>query len=393
MTPTARTGAIAGFGLAVLAGVAGLLLSRRTPPPPPPSAAAKPGARFVSIEGDVRVRRWGELEWLPANAALVLHENDQLRTSAKSQAQLRLIDGTVVTVRPYTLARLEESTLNPSSRQPGAALSIPAGGASFETPAHPTHNRTTLSTPTVSASLESDTAGSLEVADGGATGLRVFRGAGEAQTRKGQKVRLGANEGLEVDAGGTAGPKVALPPAPRLSAPSDLAEIAYPDLEGGVTPLLWSAVPGASRYRLMVDYSPSFTRPIHDRKDHRSTQWELRALEAGPYCWRVAALAADGAEGSFSETWCFTLSKAPARAASAPALEIETLELKGNVLHVRGHTERGATLLLNGEPIKVLPDGSFNEFVIVAPGADAKVWLRATSATGGVAELLRRAGR
>ena len=83
-----------------------------------------------------------------------------------------------------------------------------------------------------------------------------------------------------MDATGAAGPKLALPTVPQLTAPSNGTDIAYPDLAQGITLLLWSAVPDASAYRVMVDFSPSFARPLFDRQATRATQMELRALEA-----------------------------------------------------------------------------------------------------------------
>jgi hypothetical protein len=117
---------------------------------------------------------------------------------------------------------------------------------------------------------------------------------------------------------------------------------------------------------------------------------ELRGLDAGSYYWKVAAIDARGAEGGFSEMWRFTLAKAPTSAATPPLLTIETVELKGNVLHVRGRTEPGASLTLNGDRLEVQADGSFNEFVTFEGGASAPVVLKATGVKGGTAEQRRR---
>jgi hypothetical protein len=193
-----------------------------------------------------------------------------------------------------------------------------------------------------------------------------------------------------VDATGAAGPKLALPTVPQLTAPSNGTDIAYPDLAQGITLLLWSAVPDASAYRVMVDFSPSFARPLFDRQNARSTQMELRALEAGSYYWRVAAIGTDGSEGSFSDLWRFTLAKSPPSTASPPLLTFEDAELKGNILHVRGRTEPGATLSLGGVRLEVQADGSFNEFVTFDGGAGSTVHLTVTGTRGGSVEQSRR---
>lgn len=386
-TVSYRSLAIAGLVVLVAAALGWYVYGRSTPPPPPPASEVETGVRFASLEGSVQVKHPGTLEWKPATPAMMLRQNDLVKTGSGGAAEIRFADGTVFAVRPDSLITIEESTQNPISRQQRNALSIQSGEANFQTASRGVPGSTTISTPTVRTTAERDTAGNIQVANSGATGVRIFRGAGQAQTRSGQKIALVTNEGVKVDAGGAAGQKVALPTVPQLTAPSNLAEIAYPDLSQGITLLLWGAVEGSSGYRVMVDFTSTFARPLYDRQGHRPTQMELRGLEAGSYYWKVAAIDASGVEGSFSAPWRFTLSKAPA--GEPPPLSVESLELKGNVLHVRGRTEAGATLLLNGERLEVLPDGSFNEFLTFADGA-AGVLLRSTGTKGGVAELRRR---
>lgn len=374
----------------LLAAAAGWHFLHLPPPAPPPAAAVETGARFASLEGSVQVKRAGTLEWIQATTAVVLRQSDLVRTGAGAAAEIRFTDGTSFNVRPDSLITIEESSQNPLSRQQRVALSIQSGEANFQTAARSVPGETTISTPTVRTTAARETAGNIQVADSGATGLRIFRGQGEARTRTGQRVPLGPNQGVNVDAGGAAGPTVALPTVPQLTAPSNGTDIAYPDLAQATTLLLWNAVPGASAYRVMVDFSPSFARPLYDRRADRPTQMELRSLDAGVYYWRVAAVLPDGVEGSFSDLWRFTLSKAAPSAATPPPLVFEAAELKGNVLHVRGRTEPGANLSLEGVRLEVQPDGSFNEFLTFEGAAGATVVLKATGVRGGSVEQRRR---
>jgi hypothetical protein len=370
-------------------GVAAWVLLGRRPPPPPPPTVVQTGARFERIDGSVEVKRAGTIEWLPATRAMVLRQNDLVRTRSGGAAEIHFSDGTQFTVRPDSLITIEESTQNPVSRQQRVALKIQSGEANFQTAGDPAAS-TTISTPTVRTTAERDTAGSIQVEQSGATGLRIFRGASEAQTNSGQRLALGQNQGVRVDAAGAAGPTRSLPTVPQLTAPSNQTEIAFPDLAQGITLLLWNHVSGAAAYRVMVDYSPTFARPLYDRQGQHATQLELRGLDAGSYYWKVAAVDASGAEGGFSELWRFTLTKAAPSAAAKPPLAIETLELRGNVLHVRGRTEPGASVSLNGERLEVQADGSFNEFLTYDPAAVSGVVVRSTGVKGGVAELRGR---
>jgi hypothetical protein len=291
-------------------------------------------------------------------------------------------------VRPESLITIEESSQNPLSRQQRTALSIESGEANFLTADR--NSSTTISTPTVRTTADRETAGSIQVAESGATGLRIFSGSGQAQTKGGQNIALASNQGLNVDAGGAAGATVKLPTRPALTAPPNQTEVAYPDLAQGVTLLVWNGVQGASGYRVMVDFSPGFARPLYDRQGVRNTQMELRALEAGSYYWKVAAVDSTGAEGGFSDLWRFSLTKAPQSTAAPPPLVIELAELKANVLHVQGRTEAGSSVTLNGDRLEVQPDGTFNEFVAFDGGVGATIVVRAQSPRGGTAEQRRR---
>jgi len=387
-TMSYRTLALAGGAIVLLAASGWFVFLRRTPPPP--ATAIETGARFNRVDGSVQVKRAGTLEWVAATRAIVLRQNDLVRTGSGAAAEIHFADGTVFNVRPDSLITIEESSQNPVSRQQRVALSIQSGEANFQTAARNVPGSTTISTPTVRTTAERDTSGNIQVTEGGATGLRIFRGQGEVATRAGQRIALASNEGVRVDATGAAGPKLALPTVPRLTAPSNGTDIAYPDLAQGITLLLWSAVPEASAYRVMVDFSPSFARPLFDRQTARSTQMELRALEAGSYYWKVAAVGTGGTEGRFSDLWRFTLARSLQTTVSPPTLVFETAELKGNVLHVRGHTEPGATVSLRGVRLDVQADGSFNEFVTFDGEAGATVRLTATGTRGGTVELRRR---
>jgi hypothetical protein len=243
--------------------------------------------------------------------------------------------------------------------------------------------------PTVETTAERDTTGNIRVTERGDTGIRIFQGSGQAKTATGQQIQLASNQGVQIGADGTAGPKTTLPQVPILTAPPNETEVSYPDPSRAITLLMWNGVESAESYRVVVDFSRTFARPLIDRQGYTDTQMELRGLDTGTYYWKVAAIAAEGAEGSFAPTSSFSLLKTPPSAAKPPPLAVDTLELRGNILHVRGQTAPGATVTLNGVRIEVQPDGSFNEFVMYEADATSTVLLRATGVSGGIAEQRR----
>ncbi len=65
----------------------------------------------------------------------------------------------------------------------------------------------------------------------------------------------------------------------------------------------------------------------------------------------------------------------------------QPLEVRSNILQVKGRTEPGSTLTVNGQRVDVASDGSFNEFVTLDKPGRQTVLIRAMGLNGGVREL------
>jgi hypothetical protein len=65
------------------------------------------------------------------------------------------------------------------------------------------------------------------------------------------------------------------------------------------------------------------------------------------------------------------------------------LETRGNILQVKGKTEPGATVTVNGQRVDLDSDGSFNDFITLEKAGRQEVVLRATGLNGGVNEQRR----
>ncbi len=348
-------------------------------------------ARFASLDGSVQVKRAGTLVWVNADQSMVLSKLDLVRTGSGAAAEIRFFNGDVFHVRPDSLITIEEGTDNPATRSRQVALRIDSGEANFATgPRTVPGATTTIRTPTVNTTAGEESAGNILVAESGDTGIKVFRGQLGAETKTGERVQLRQNEGLRVSSEGKAGPKIVLPEVPTLLAPPHQAEIAYVDPARSTTLLAWRPLTAAT-YHVMLDYNPNFARPVVDRREWKTASMELRGLEVGTYYWKVAAVDKEGVEGSFSEFASFRVTKPTARASAAPPppLTLEPLEARGNILQVKGRTEPGASLTVNGQRIDVASDGTFNEYITLEPGAKPVVVIRVTGLSGGVTEQRR----
>ena len=197
-------------------------------------------------------------------------------------------------------------------------------------------------------------------------------------TKAGQRLELQANEGLKVDAEGVAGEKLKLPAAPSLAAPPERATTTLRPT------LRWSAVPEAVEYRVVVARDPRFNQPVWVKAGVRGTRLETARLETGTHYWRVAATGAGGGEDPYSTGRSFDVARG-----AGPGLIIDSLEARGNVVQIKGCTQSGVELTVNGQPLQLEADGSFEEFItLLQPGTQVLVLL-ATDQDGISSEVRR----
>jgi hypothetical protein len=384
---------IVGLLLAVGGGVGYYFYTRARPEPTPPPETAprttRHTAKFLTLEGSVQVKPRSEFEWKSADRNMLLRKGDLVKTGPGSHAEIEFFDTTKVSVRPGSLIIIEQSADDPSTQQPKVAWHISSGVVDLNTSEK---NTVDVSTPTITSTVGEKSNASIRVAATGETNMDVYQGKATVDSKAGQRTELTSNEGIRVDSVGKASPKVVLPATPTLQAPPHSAEIAYPDPLRATTLFAWSAVPAAASYHVVVDYNPFFTNPLVDRKGIRETTVQLRGLDVGKYYWQVAAVDDKDVEGKFSEFFRFTVSRPVGGAAAdgpPPPLELEAPDVRGNQVQIRGRTEAGASLSVNGHPLKVNSDGTFNDFVVLTKAGRQWLVIKAVGINGGVKEERR----
>jgi hypothetical protein len=353
----------------------------------PVAAAQMSAAHFTSIEGNIKVKAVGSVEWITADRTSPLNKGDRVKTGTSSTAEITFFDGTLVHVRPDSIIMIEETSENPATKEKRVAWNISSGEVFFNTSNKSSENtRTDITTPLTRLVASSDTKGNVKVDDAGGGDIRIFQASKPVQieTKGGEKVDLAANESIKVDVDGKAAPKQALPGTPTLQAPPNQTEISYPDPIKATTLMAWRPVPGAIAYHFQIDYSASFNRPIKDMANWKENSLELRGLDVGRYYWRVAAIDKQNVEGSFSDFARFSVIRPVGNSVAGPPLTIESFELRTNILQVKGRTEPGATVSVNSQPLDVQADGSFNEFISLDKAGTQDVVVRAVGVNGGI---------
>jgi hypothetical protein len=378
---------IIGWGIALASIVAYWYFFVRKPVP-------KPGqqiARLTGVEGKVKVKPNAKEAWAEAGLADQLHVGDVVQTETRAGAQISFNSGSVVTVRPDSVVYI-----GGSAESSTAAWRVQSGRVNFSVG----DETTEIVTPTVRTTAMQNASGNIDVTDAGGTGVKIFRGQAEVETKQGQKITLNENQAVQVDSAGKAGATLDLPPPPTLIAPATRASlplVAPPDASARLS---WTAVRNGITYHVAMDYNVTQANLLLsaalDEPGVQGTSHDLKGLNLGRYFWRVSAVNKDGLEGAFSRTSFFVVVPpevpqpvaTPTPDAKAPVLVLQALdEVAPGIVHVGGRTDPGATVLVEGTAVKVMPDGSFSEYV--RRSGPGEVVIRATGADGQFTEQAR----
>ena len=359
--------------LVALAAIAVYFLYFVRSPPPPPAAADV--ARLTKVEGNVRVKPADATDWRQGEPSGALKTGDLVQTDPRSGAEVTFFTGNVVRVRPDSVVLI--SAGEAAVAEDATAWHIQSGQVSFEL-----KRDMDIVTSTARTRASANSSGNVDVSDEGITGVKIFRGSAQVATRLGDTVVLADNQAVVVDRQGKAGPRIELPPAPRLIAPPGKAEVPYVAPPGATAKLEWEPVRGALTYRVAMDYNVQRAELLLsaalDEPRIPETAHQLRALDPGSYFWRVAGVSREGVEGDFSRISSFSVVERPATA--PPRLVVEAAAVLDGVVLVSGRTDPGAAVTVDGVELTVLPDGSFGEHLRTSRTGSLVV--RATSPDG-----------
>jgi hypothetical protein len=199
----------------------------------------------------------------------------------------------------------------------------------------------------------------------------VNRGAESVKLTDGEKATIPA-EGDIVKS------KVILPPI--LINPST-PQVSLAPGEKGLT-FSWSQVESVRGYRVSVARNQFFTGPalVFD-KTVTSDQITL-AIPEGTYYWKVRSVDEGGKESADSPINRFILAPKGTSSLSI-ALEVGDFVQHGHRIEVRGRTEPGARVMVNGEEAIMMADGTFRHITNTLPAGENMITVTAQNTKGG----------
>jgi hypothetical protein len=344
-------------------------------------------AQFIAVQGGVEFRRGEQAEWELAHSRDVLHSGDWVKTAPNGSAEIVFLDGTLHTVRPNTLILVtrERTALRAGPEQ---AISMAYGWVDLNT----AQRGGRVSTPSAQARVRRDSEAAVSVDPASeTTRFTAFRGQMDVTSRAGVTKTVGPLEEIRQQ-GDLLADATALPEAPDLLEPAAHLEVTL--AEGRQLRLSWGAVPNAELYALQVSRSRLFVDNLIDVDSRTTTAATLELRGEGNFRWRAAAVGRAGLQGPWSASRSFRVAAA-LRAGergdrTPPPLELEQVQVYGNLFIVTGRTEPGASVRINGEAVSVEQSGGFTKTLLVAREGWSVLEFVASDTSGNVATLRQR---
>jgi hypothetical protein len=327
------------------------------------ASSPKPAAHFVNIDGTVRVRAAGSLQWVRADYNTNLEKGDFVQTLSDGVARLIFADGTNYMLKPDSLIVVEESREDPVTRATRVSVQVTSGAVDLSTGKFEVPGSTSqVSFSDAVASLAEESRAMVRN-DPGKNKHEFTVDQGQAEVRRGSaNIRLGEYEQVRFDAKapGLVQQKVIGPPT--LMAPINMDLKVTGDPKSTPVDFAWSEVPEAVAYHLQVSSSATFSKFVVDEKFVGQTTTQVSRLDEGTYYWAVSSIDARGFESQPSQANRFSLVQQVENAAKA-FLEITRIVQHGKVVEVVGRTEPGSSVIVNNEQVfSIAPDGTFRHF-------------------------------
>lgn len=341
-------------------------------------------ANFTQIDGTVRVKKAVRGDWVAADYKLPLEKGDVVQTDAEGIAKIVFTDGSNYTVKPDSLIVIEENSTN-DQRQTQVKVQVTSGTVDLATARFGEGSVSQVKVAGATASLASDSAAQVRN-DPRADKHEILVTKGASQVTRGtevvtltdyEKVSFGSESGSM-----TKEKEIA---PPTLISPANMMSIFLRDPVN----LSWTPMSNARQYHVRVSMNPYFSSTVLDRKVV-GTDLPSPTLKEGAYYWLVQSVDAQGKESAESEKNRFNVIP---KGADTPGLRLAIAELRqhGRVIEIRGETEAGARVMVNGQEVpEISPEGRFTFFTATLSSGQNTITITAQNAKGGVNTLTRK---
>ena len=317
--------------------------------------------------GTVQGRKTVDLLWSDLDQGTILVEKEKVRTLSRSSGEVQFVDESrirlgqnsqmvIQSLRVDRLNQRNQSNVTLMGGDVYALLGSAGKGKGFH-----------LKVPGIT--LEADSVNFWVAREKSRTLVANYDEDTLKVTAKNVTVTVGKNQGTVVEKAKEPTRARGLLAAPRLRSP-DPEGVRF----GGDVVLTWQVVPKAVMYRLEVATDIAFARLAAIRPQLRTPKVHLKTLADGAYYWRVSAIDRLGFPGPKSLVRRFWI----VRDVTAPHLIIITPQdgeiSRMSVVHITGLAEPQGVLTVNGKPITIADDGTFQHDYALVKGKNGLVF-------------------
>ena len=348
-------------------------------------AGAPTGARFVSLEGGVKVVRANTRESLQARADTRLFPGDLVQTQEDGRARITLADGSALFVKPNSVVTIAENTSAEDGRGSKVRVAVESGQINVRTEQLNADAQNIIGTHLTENRLAAETDATVHVREDKTEAIRVGAGAVETSTSGGDTTTLKAGEYVAVNTQGTVSQKEKLLAAPVPLTPKNMERLAA--RKGGATAvaLKWQKpqTGAPAHYRVEVATSPFFVPAgkLVERDKLQANEITVEDVRQGNYFWRVMAVAQSGQASDWSEPQKLVVVSQGGTGAEVSLSDVQIEYVAGQIYLVRGRTEAGNTVRCAGRETLAARDGFF-QLQINAPRGAREVQLETADTQG-----------
>lgn len=344
------------------------------------------GARFISFEGDVRVIRSATRETIVPGSDTELYPGDTVQTQASGRARVSMADGSTLVVRPNSTIIVRDNASADGGKKTNVHVVVDSGQMFVRTEQQPEGTINVVETPKTSSKLSAQTGASFGVNPEGTEEIRINTGAMEITNRAGEKTTLSGSQYIAVNPQGTLSQPQRLLEIPQPSQPRDLEKVSIGASGSANVSLKWLRPPSGTPafYRVEVATSPFFVADgkVIERDQLASTEFTASDLRPGVYFWRVRAIASSGQTSDWSDPKKFIIAT-QGTGSRVPVSNLVAELLGGRIYLIRGRSEPGTTIRVDGRETIVPSEGLF-QVQVTAPAGAQEISIDAEDARGNI---------
>ncbi len=349
----------------------------------PVTEAGPQQAHFTNLVGVVRVRKASSNVWVTADYSLALERNDVVQTTGEGMARVVFTDGTSYSVKPDSLIVIQENSVT-AQQQTRVAVQVTTGTVDLSTNDSMTRgSRSQVIVGDTTASMAPSSAATV-VNDPTRDETSITQTKGTSDLNRGStNTTLAVNEKATLPVGTTTIAKSKVIAPPTLMAPK-AGDVVHLDPKTKSVSLYWSLVDGAKAYHIKVAKNQFFSgTPVVEEKNWSRLELAVQGLEPGTYFWEVQAVGEGGKESVAGDRSTFTV-VAKSDSSANLLLDVEPFIQHGHTFEVRGKTEPGARVMVNGQEVpRVSSEGKFTHYTNQLPPGENWITITAQDAKGG----------